>query len=72
MQDKPKTKMKAGDLVKLRGHPNLGIILGFKRGDFNKSLLAEVKFLTGRGHEIKMILDQGTFLLSQEGLEVIA
>ena len=67
MQDKPKTKMKVGDLVKFRDHPNLGIILGFKRGDFNKSLLAEVKFLTGRGH-----VNQGTFLLSQEGLEVIA
>ena len=36
MQDKPKTKMKAGDLVKLRGHPNLGIILGFKRGDIDR------------------------------------
>ena len=59
--------MQVGDLVRYHSDPNLGIILGFKRGDFNKSLLAEVKFLTGRGH-----VNQGTFLLSQEGLEVIA
>ena len=69
MQDKPKTKIKVGDLVKFKDHPNLGIIVGFKKGAFNKNLLAEVKFLTSGGNIHNV--NQGTFLLNQEGLVVI-
>ena len=70
MQDKLEIKMRVGSLVRFRSHPDLGIILAFKKGAFNKNLLAEVKFLTNSGGNIDNV-KQGTFLLSQEGLEVI-
>jgi len=69
MQDKLEIKMRVGDLVKFKDHPNLGIIVGFKKGAFNKNLLAEVKFLTSGGNIHNV--NQGTFLLNQEGLVVI-
>ena len=71
MQDKPKTKMRVGSLVRFRSHPDLGMVVGFRQDREDRPQLAEVKFLTNCGGNIGNVRE-GTYFLSQEGLEVIA
>ena len=66
MQDKPKTKMRVGSLVRFRSHPDLGMVVGFRQDREDRPPLAEVKFLTGNSSHKRYC-----FLLSQDGLEVI-